>query len=324
MKKWKVTIMVLFTCFLWAMNTHGQITHSETVTIEPSLYGPKLILNDANTANKVPMEFRSNGVVKWELGTRNASEQYDLALWRFYQGVYSPVMWFNQDNGNVGISASNPTSKLEIRSTGAHYTSNASLYVKDMTNRGTLILESLLDQPTDFVLKNNNRLSWVASTRGSSENYALSFYPSLNGTSWSSPVLSLKTNGRIGIGTSAPDSKLTVKGKIHAEEVKVDLSVPGPDYVFKDDYDLRTLEETQQYIKEHGHLPNIPSAEEMEENGMELGLMNMKLLEKIEELTLYLLQQDKIIKQLSEQTEEQRKQLAHQARSIEELQNENK
>ncbi len=96
---------------------------------------------------------------------------------------------------------------------------------------------------------------------------------------------------KVGIGTTNPDSKLTVKGKIHAEEVKVDLSVPGPDYVFKEDYDLRTLEETQNYIKEHGHLPNIPSAKEMEKNGVELGTMNMKLLEKIEELTLYTLEQ---------------------------------
>ncbi len=94
----------------------------------------------------------------------------------------------------------------------------------------------------------------------------------------------------LGIGTASPDSKLTVKGKIHAEEVKVDLSVPGPDYVFKEGYDLKTLEEVQNYIKEHGHLPNIPSALDMETNGIQLGEMNMKLLEKIEELTLYIIE----------------------------------
>ncbi|SFC66652.1 hypothetical protein SAMN04487891_1204 [Flagellimonas taeanensis] len=97
------------------------------------------------------------------------------------------------------------------------------------------------------------------------------------------------STGNVGIGTYSPDSKLTVKGKIHAEEVKVDLSVPGPDYVFKDGYDLKSLEEVQSYIKEHGHLPNIPSAKEMEANGIQLGEMNMKLLEKIEELTLHLI-----------------------------------
>ncbi|MEO9512726.1 MAG: hypothetical protein ABJN84_16720 [Flavobacteriaceae bacterium] len=100
----------------------------------------------------------------------------------------------------------------------------------------------------------------------------------------------VQSNGKVGIGTANPDSKLAVKGNIHAEEVKVDLSVPGPDYVFKEDYDLKPLEEVQNYIKVNGHLPNIPSAQEMEENGIQLGEMNMKLLEKIEELTLYVLE----------------------------------
>ncbi|WP_255409462.1 LamG domain-containing protein [Aquimarina sp. I32.4] len=107
-------------------------------------------------------------------------------------------------------------------------------------------------------------------------------------------------NGKVGIGTTTPDSKLTVKGKIHAEEVKIDLSVPAPDYVFKKEYDLLSIEEVQAHIKEKGHLPNIPSAIEMETNGVELGIMNMKLLEKIEELTLYTIDQEKKIKQQQE------------------------
>lgn len=98
-----------------------------------------------------------------------------------------------------------------------------------------------------------------------------------------------------------PDAKLTVKGKVHAEEVKVDLSVPGPDYVFNEDYELRSLEEIREYIEENGHLPNIPSAAEMEENGVQLGLMNMKLLEKIEELVLYTLHQEEKVKALQQE-----------------------
>jgi hypothetical protein len=97
------------------------------------------------------------------------------------------------------------------------------------------------------------------------------------------------SGGKVGINTNIPDYELTVKGKIHAEEVKIDLSVPAPDYVFKKEYDLQSLEAIERYINSNGHLPNIPSALEMETNGVELGLMEMKLLEKIEELTLYLI-----------------------------------
>lgn len=97
----------------------------------------------------------------------------------------------------------------------------------------------------------------------------------------------IKGNGNVGIGTTDPDSKLAVKGVIHTEEVTVDLNVPAPDYVFEPDYDLRSLQETRDYIAENKHLPEIPSAREMEVNGVDLGDMNMRLLKKIEELTLY-------------------------------------
>jgi len=100
--------------------------------------------------------------------------------------------------------------------------------------------------------------------------------------------------GLVGIGTTTPDEKLTVKGKIHTEEVRVDLSVPAPDYVFADNYNLPTLESIEKFIKSEKHLPEIPSAKEMEANGVELGTMNMLLLKKIEELTLYQIELMKI------------------------------
>ncbi|MBD1261604.1 hypothetical protein HZY62_13450 [Maribacter polysiphoniae] len=105
--------------------------------------------------------------------------------------------------------------------------------------------------------------------------------------------------GNVGIGTTSPDAKLAVSGEIHAKEVKVDL-VGWPDYVFKKDYNLPTLEEVEKHITEKGHLINMPSAEKVAVNGIQLGEMNKLLLEKIEELTLYILEQDKQIKALKE------------------------
>ena len=103
--------------------------------------------------------------------------------------------------------------------------------------------------------------------------------------------------GDIGIGTTTLDGyQLAVKGKIRAEEIKVDTG--WADYVFEEGYDLPTLEEVEQHIKEKGHLINIPSAKEVAENGVQLGEINKLLLEKIEELTLYILIQDKQIQKL--------------------------
>lgn len=111
--------------------------------------------------------------------------------------------------------------------------------------------------------------------------------------------------GNVGIGTTSPNEKLTVNGTIYAREIKVDLSVPGPDYVFEKDYPLPSLQELERFIQENKHLPNVPPASIMELNGIELGSMNMALLRKIEELTLYVIllqkenqRQDELIEQL--------------------------
>jgi hypothetical protein len=77
---------------------------------------------------------------------------------------------------------------------------------------------------------------------------------------------------------------------VHAKEVKVDLNVPGPDYVFEKDYNLMSLEEIKAYIEKHKHLPEVPSAKEMETNGVNLSEMNMILLKKVEELTLHVIE----------------------------------
>ncbi len=97
---------------------------------------------------------------------------------------------------------------------------------------------------------------------------------------------------RVGIGTNTPDTALAVNGTIHSKEVKVDVT-GWPDYVFKKEYELPTLEEVEKHINEKGYLKNIPSEEEAIKNGISLGEMNAKLLQKIEELTLYMIEVNK-------------------------------
>ena len=84
-------------------------------------------------------------------------------------------------------------------------------------------------------------------------------------------------------------------GKVRTREIIVDTQTPWPDYVFEDDYSLMSLKEIESFVNENGHLPNIPSAQTIQETGVDVGEMNRLLLEKIEELTLHIIQQQKEI-----------------------------
>jgi hypothetical protein len=100
-------------------------------------------------------------------------------------------------------------------------------------------------------------------------------------------------NGNVGVNTLNPIEKLTVNGKIKAKEIRVD-GQDMPDYVFEKDYKVTTLEELESYIKENKHLPEIPDAIEAKKNGLKLGEMNKLLLKKVEELTLYIIEEHKL------------------------------
>ena len=106
----------------------------------------------------------------------------------------------------------------------------------------------------------------------------------------------------VGIGTTDTQGyMLAVAGNVIAEGVKVELQGNWPDFVFEPGFDLKDLEEVKRFIDKNGHLPNIPSAIQVQQEGIDLGSMNAKLLQKIEELTLYLLEQDAKIKHLEEE-----------------------
>lgn len=135
---------------------------------------------------------------------------------------------------------------------------------------------------------------------------------SFAGTAQKNPFKTLtETNGKIGIGTKSPDELLTVKGTIHTQEVKVDLKgAVAPDYVFEHyfhgfsrympEYKLISLYELEDFVKANHHLPKVPAAATLDEEGLSLKEMNLLLLEKIEELTLYTIQQQKEIDALKE------------------------
>lgn len=107
-------------------------------------------------------------------------------------------------------------------------------------------------------------------------------------------LMIIKGTGNVGIGTKSPTAKLSVNGKINAKEVQV-TATGWPDYVFEVNYSLLTLYDLESFINENHHLPEIPSAVEVEENGISMADMDARLLKKIEELTLYVIQLNKRI-----------------------------
>ncbi|GEM_PF-1451824 len=118
--------------------------------------------------------------------------------------------------------------------------------------------------------------------------------------------LSILGNGNVGIGVEEPLEKLVVDGTICAKEVRVSLSGAPcwPDKVFDADYKLPDISEIATYIKENKHLPGIPTSSEIEQNGLELGDMQAKLLQKIEELTLYVIELKKENEELNKKLNE--------------------
>jgi len=227
-----------------------------------------------------------------------------------------------REGGNVGIGTINPKAKLEIVSTGALHTGHPTLLVKDKTNRGIIILESVKDEPTDLVFKSNGASKVWLSTRADGDDNRFDIYTNKLGTG---PKLafSILKNGKVGIGTSSPSEKLTVNGKVLAEEIVIvaDVNI-YPDYVFADDYTPISLKALKKYITINNHLPEIPTAKEVEKEGMQLGEMNIKLLKKIEELTLYTIGQENAINKQDKILEQQQNLIENLLERLEKLEEE--
>ncbi len=220
-------------------------------------------------------------------------------------------------NGSVGIGTATPgeNARLDVKggiNIGGTNKLDASLHIKQSYGgfqRLTQINPTGINQPglnlmasTDAT-GNPNWWAWGVLATGE---WALQPQGHFEGNQG----LFINRTGNVLIGKTFQANsayKLDVAGKMRADEIVVNTN--GADFVFAKEYTLKPLTEVEQYIKVHQHLPEIPSATDMQSNGVSLGELNTKLLQKIEELTLYVIEQNKKLEALSAENGRQNQQL---------------
>lgn len=212
-----------------------------------------------------------------------------------------PVVSVTQD-GKVGIGTLYPQQNLHIVNGNILISKTSTMARADGSTNGSILFGSNVSDENGY-----RRGRWgIEYLESVTEGYGLNFWkvwePNVGGFNY---ALFLKNNGNIGIGTKDPAYKLDVVGTIRAREILVNLGgVGGADFVFDTDYRLRPLSEVQSFIEENKHLPEIQSAVEMQQNGVSVNELQFQLLQKVEELTLYIIEQDKQIKELQQKIEE--------------------
>jgi hypothetical protein len=257
-------------------------------------------LNNVSTSSGMWLEDFRDGSNRMFFGMQ------DSIRGGFYGSGNGGVGWgfnFNATTGNVGIGRIASNSRLELDDMNggdiAFYKNNilaGRMIGTDSTLQINGTYGSSLCFPNPCPAKDI-----ILQAPG---NILLGSYSGNVGIGTNTPTARLHviTNMMVGSGSPATGYTLSVNGKIISEELKVQMDANWPDYVFDKAYKLMSIDELHQFIKTNKHLVNLPTAAQVENEGILVGDMQKRLTEKIEELTLYIIQLNERIKKLESLT----------------------
>lgn len=278
----------------WLYGVHGRVNSS--ATDNPSIGVIGTAMN--NAGNSVGVWGEAHGTTGRGIrgiatsatgvnyGVQGQTSSPDGYAGYFYGGK-------NYFSGSVGIGTTTPLSKLHIHDGASQHTR---VYITPMTTGSG-------DSASIFLAEDHDGtygMYWLYD--GNGNQMELWGY---NGSSGQGPHLLVQRDaGNVAIGTTfATGYKLSVSGKIICTELRVNAVVDWPDYVFHKNYKLMPLDKLDLFIRDNGHLPGVKPASEINGSGVDVGEMQQKMMEKIEELTLYIIEQQKQIDELKEKLE---------------------
>jgi len=256
-----------------------------------------IVIGETTTSWSHPMVAVPEFLAHYGIASDNYADSWTASIVNDLSGyVNSDVVHSNspiyETAARVGIGTTNPSANLDVQSSGSD--DSHILIGAAGTGRAELVLDASNGDAagSDYLeLYQTDDLDAHLRVAGGNGNLILQ-----------------ESGGNVGIGTTSPPSELAVNGTITAKEIKVESG--WSDFVFDEDYDLASLDEVESFIRESKHLPDIPSAKEVEKNGIAVSEMLAKQMQKIEEMTLYLIELKKENDSLKATVVDQERQLA--------------
>ncbi|VXD14830.1 conserved exported hypothetical protein [Marinoscillum sp. 108] len=270
-RTWSGSAGILFSAYASDTYVNGGLstTGNTKYKFNPSVFG--------STSHGAKMIYTNHSSIGFFISPASTAAGDDV-IWG------DPVLWLMR-GGDVGIGTIQPNA-------GLHVQNKDLLISNDVSTGGTGISKLIFSEGSDDTAPLGFSINYNGDNFTGGDNKLYFESPTAG------EVFTIRNDGKVGIGTASTGShKLAVNGSIGAREVKVEAGT-WSDFVFEQGYSLRTLEEVEEHIARNGHLPDVPNEAQVTESGINLGEMDALLLQKIEELTLYLIEQNKKIEAL--------------------------